>query len=247
MRKRWTPEEVEALKRMRETSTPIREISYTLGKSANAVTKRLEREALEKEKPVDPRLIVRNLWADGKPAEYIAQLINKTPEDVSKMLERMGFVLKRPPMRVNWDVVLTRRLIDLTKLGLSMGQIAKQLGISRNAVIGRSNRLKLSQHRPKDIPRNQPPVSKKLKAKVKDKVISGFIKSIPIEKPINVRKPNGFLGLGLQDLECGECRYPYGGDNGIPITFCGQPVKPGSSYCPECHAICWTPPRRTGA
>jgi GcrA cell cycle regulator len=43
--------------------------------------------------------------------------------------------------------------------------------------------------------------------------------------------------LVLVDLERGDCRYPYGGDEeGEPITFCGRPRRKGSSYCtPHFH------------
>jgi GcrA cell cycle regulator len=43
--------------------------------------------------------------------------------------------------------------------------------------------------------------------------------------------------LSLLELECGDCRYPYGGDReGEAITFCGHPRRPGSSYCtPHFH------------
>lgn len=38
--------------------------------------------------------------------------------------------------------------------------------------------------------------------------------------------------LSLTELEFGDCRYPYGGDEeGEAITFCGHPRRPGSSYC----------------
>ncbi|THD76138.1 MAG: hypothetical protein E7813_00030 [Bradyrhizobium sp.] len=38
--------------------------------------------------------------------------------------------------------------------------------------------------------------------------------------------------LSLLELECDDCRYPYGGDEeGEAITFCGHPRHPGSSYC----------------
>ena len=38
--------------------------------------------------------------------------------------------------------------------------------------------------------------------------------------------------LSLTDLEHGDCRYPYGGDEeGEAITFCGHPHGAGSSYC----------------
>jgi GcrA cell cycle regulator len=43
--------------------------------------------------------------------------------------------------------------------------------------------------------------------------------------------------LSLADLERGDCRYPYGGDEeGDAITYCGHPRRAGSSYCaPHFH------------
>jgi len=38
--------------------------------------------------------------------------------------------------------------------------------------------------------------------------------------------------LSLVELEAGDCRYPYGGDEeGEAVTFCGRPRHAGSSYC----------------
>jgi GcrA cell cycle regulator len=43
--------------------------------------------------------------------------------------------------------------------------------------------------------------------------------------------------LSLLQLEPGDCRYPYGGEEeGEAITFCGRPCCEGSSYCaPHFH------------
>jgi GcrA cell cycle regulator len=43
--------------------------------------------------------------------------------------------------------------------------------------------------------------------------------------------------LSLVELERGDCRYPYGGDEeGEAITFCGHPRRQDSSYCtPHFH------------
>jgi len=43
--------------------------------------------------------------------------------------------------------------------------------------------------------------------------------------------------LELIELEAGDCRYPYGGEEeGEAITFCGHPRRKGSSYCtPHFH------------
>jgi GcrA cell cycle regulator len=38
--------------------------------------------------------------------------------------------------------------------------------------------------------------------------------------------------LALIDLEAGDCRYPYGGDeDDEAITYCGHPRRKSSSYC----------------
>jgi GcrA cell cycle regulator len=42
--------------------------------------------------------------------------------------------------------------------------------------------------------------------------------------------------LSLVELEACDCRYPYGGDRGEPISFCGHRCFRGSSYCaPHFH------------
>ena len=62
----------------------------------------------------------------------------------------------------------------------------------------------------------------------------------PIEdaKPVQLRcVETDPRHLTLIELEHGDCRYPYGGDEeGEAITFCGHPRRPGSSYCtPHFH------------
>lgn len=44
--------------------------------------------------------------------------------------------------------------------------------------------------------------------------------------------------VDLLDLEPNDCRWPAGGwPSADPITFCGHPVEPGCSYCPEHKAL----------
>jgi GcrA cell cycle regulator len=45
------------------------------------------------------------------------------------------------------------------------------------------------------------------------------------------------LRFTLFDLGLNECRYPYGGDNGEAITFCGHPKDGESSYCAAHHQL----------
>ncbi len=50
------------------------------------------------------------------------------------------------------------------------------------------------------------------------------------------------LHLTLQDLEPGQCRFPFG--DAAPYTFCGCPVHAdGKPYCAEHHALTHQPVR----
>lgn len=97
--------------------------------------------------------------------------------------------------------------------------IAMQLGgsITKNGVVGKALRLRLEKRRTGvRTPRSA---------------------YIPAYKPRPVKAPTGpkpFLGIELQDLKPAHCRFPQGEG---PYFFCGQPKKPGSSYCPHHHKI----------
>ena len=75
---------------------------------------------------------------------------------------------------------------------------------------------------------------------------------VPVFKPTKPVKPRCVeiepRHLSLVELERGDCRYPYGGDEeGEAITFCGHPRRAGSSYCtPHFHLCCQpiVPPKR---
>lgn len=115
------------------------------------------------------------------------------------------------------------------------------LRVTRNACIGRVNRLRKSgteglETRPEDLSVRRPPIPKQPRI-WKPKPIGAAT-----EPEIMQPSPPAFLGLTFAELDIGPvprfCRYPQGGD-GSPILYCGQPVKEGSSYCPYCHSICW--------
>jgi hypothetical protein len=48
--------------------------------------------------------------------------------------------------------------------------------------------------------------------------------------------PRGSLWVGVVALESGMCRFPRDGAAGV--EYCGAPVFPGSSWCPEHHRLC---------
>lgn len=106
--------------------------------------------------------------------------------------------------------------------GKTAAEIAKELGdgVTRNAVIGKAHRLKLSS-RMSPIQQNKKP--KKPKADRMPRAPRRSAKNIPIHKGKE---------LQLEDLREGMCRWP----NGDPqdrenFSFCGCKTVPGLPYC----------------
>lgn len=104
--------------------------------------------------------------------------------------------------------------------GKTAAEIAKELGgVTRNAVIGKAHRLKLS-NRVSPIQQNKKPVAKPVIEKKAEKVI--------VQKRT---EPS----VSLLDLKAGECRWPIGDPREADFGFCGHGAIVGLPYCPE-HA-----------
>lgn len=114
----------------------------------------------------------------------------------------------------------------------SASAIARLFGcLTRNAVIGKANRLKL--------PRKKPSGGKKKP----QRVMSGPQLRQPVFYVPTLPQPIlelDFLHLSIEEVRSDECHYPHGGE-GTPMTFCGQLAEHGSSYCPYHRKICAHP------
>jgi GcrA cell cycle regulator len=149
----------------------------------------------------------------------------------------------------NWAPEHSDALRELIAKGMSFSEAARAINsrfntsYSRSAALGRARRLGLG---PDD--RQQPSMPTK-PAELHEIAESSpnhfrtlsFPWPTPVFKevvPVKLRcvgiEPRH---LSLIELEGGDCRYPYGGDEeGEAITFCGHPRRPGSSYCsPHFH------------
>jgi GcrA cell cycle regulator len=146
----------------------------------------------------------------------------------------------------NWAPEHSAALREYFTKGMSFAEIARALNerfstaYSRNAALGRAKRMGLAgPARPEAAPHVPRPVKREpCAAEVRP---SGFLGSMPAPEkgpPVKLRcvaiEPRH---LSLIELEPGDCRYPYGGDEeGETITFCGHRQRPGSSYCmPHFH------------
>lgn len=132
--------------------------------------------------------------------------------------------------------------------------IAEQLNakigsnLSRNAVIGKCHRIGLVKNTEEDKARRQQGDTNKAKARTIRQQITGYQtmprQRIPIAARLMVKNFDQYaaenhLDIAFFDLAADHCRFPKG--DGLAATYCGQPIKPDSSYCPFHHALCHEP------
>lgn len=152
----------------------------------------------------------------------------------------------------NWEAAHSQALREYLAKGMSYSEIADAINAkfgtaySRSATIGRAKRMGLAgPNRPGESLQHWPKRPPKAKAprlhQSRERHVPEFMRPMPVFERIEAPKLR-FVEivprhLPLVDLEPGDCRYPYGGDEeGEAISFCGHLRREGSSYCaPHFH------------
>jgi GcrA cell cycle regulator len=173
--------------------------------------------------------------------------------------------------RATWDLELIEQMKRCFHAGLSCSQIAGEIGVTRNAVIGKLHRLGLT--RPRDLaaaqvaqrrtarlagakmasaktPRSSSPktwLPKRLRMSIAaqhDLLAAAFPAAQPRAEEIPIH--NG-RGCTLLELGQAHCRWPVGSPGAADFRFCGnEPVK-GLPYCPGHTRIAYRPAGRRSA
>ncbi len=155
-------------------------------------------------------------------------------------------------MQSSWQAAHSQALREYLAKGMSYSEIADAVNAkfgtaySRSSAIGRARRMGLADpERPPDSleqgPKRAPRAEASPLSQPRERHIPEFLRPIPaferVERPKLRCVEIVPRYLSLVDLESGDCRYPYGGDEeGEAITFCGHPQQEGSSYCaPHFH------------
>jgi GcrA cell cycle regulator len=142
-----------------------------------------------------------------------------------------------------WSSERIEQLKRCFHAGLSCSQIAREIGVSRNAVIGKMHRLRLS--RSKDVidPQTEqrrvarparPKATWRPKRPRPDIVAQQGMLSVAFPKPPSCAEDIPISnGRGCTLLELGQekCRWPINSPGAEDFCFCGnEPVK-GLPYC----------------
>ena len=131
---------------------------------------------------------------------------------------------------MSWNDERVDLLKKLWGEGRTAAEIAKELGgVTRNAVIGKAHRLKLS-NRVSPIQQNiAKPVTKMAVVKEKPEIV--------LARPANIDQPptRKSGGIKMVDLRDRMCRWPFGDPRDADFHFCGCENVPGLPYCPT-HA-----------
>jgi GcrA cell cycle regulator len=138
--------------------------------------------------------------------------------------------------------------------GLSCSLIAREIGVSRNAVIGKMNRMGLT--RPKEAIVRQlrapRPVRPKLPAvwrpprRPPTVVAQHEMLRVAFPEPAPRSEDIPFNGRGCTLLELGQekCRWPISSPGAADFCFCGNAPVKGLPYCPGHARMAYRPAGR---
>ncbi len=148
------------------------------------------------------------------------------------------------------DNTWTTERVELLKIhfaaGLSCREIANEIGVSRNAVIGKLSRLNLTREktvkmrrdnsgrsRPKSVPRLQYRMLRKL-----------FNEAEPVEAEQTIHSERH---CSLLELSEERCRWPISSPGEKDFCFCGNRPLEGLPYCAGHSRLAYQPASRQRA
>jgi GcrA cell cycle regulator len=153
-----------------------------------------------------------------------------------------------------WTPERIEQLQSFVVAGLSCSQIAAQIGVTRNAVIGKIHRLGLSPVRPPGaVARTCPPRARDPRAARPHRRLR-LLWSNGAATPEADAGPDSVESTqpcSLLDLAQGKCRWPVsdaaGNGRAADFVFCGNPAIEGLSYCAGHARMAYRAPARRRA
>lgn len=129
--------------------------------------------------------------------------------------------------RQTWTTERIDLLRSYVNEGLSCAQIAGRIGVTRNAVIGKINRLGISHGRNPAAPRPRAGAPTRRPHVLTQRLrLKALFASEPIADNVVSMEP-----CSLLNLQPRKCRWPINGPGTGDFTFCGNPTTGEISYC----------------
>ena len=127
-----------------------------------------------------------------------------------------------------WTSERVAQLKSCIGAGLSCSQIAVEIGVTRNSVIGKMNRLGLS--RPRNVLGRQPEPKRDA---WRPRILTQhrILMKLPPEPPAEETFIPSGHGCSLLELSPGKCRWPISEQRAEEFLFCGNNQVEGLSYC----------------
>ena len=144
--------------------------------------------------------------------------------------------------RVNWTDELIERMRELAVSGLSYHAIADELGISKNAVIGKCHRLNIaSQHvfKPggeRKGQRKRAPQVRRPQTPLPPLPLRVPIRDAP--KPI-IAAPQKAVAAAFLARKSEPCCWPIGNPGTSGFRYCDEPSIGGKPYCLTHYSIAY--------
>lgn len=161
----------------------------------------------------------------------------------------------------SWSAAAISKLKSLFDKGLSTAEIGKRLGFTKNAIVGKINRLGLNEA--KDAKSKKSSASARQVAATKQKPAAA-VKKAAVKKPVpkpaakkisakarneSKKKTERIIrhSAQLMNLRSDQCRWPIGDPDSDNFRFCGEKCFTGKPYCFDHCKIAYqftTPPRK---
>jgi GcrA cell cycle regulator len=146
-----------------------------------------------------------------------------------------------------WTPERVEQLQAHISAGLSCSQIADQIGVTRNAVIGKLHRMGIARGRPPaasrqreaDTPRRRLSPRRMLRSLFSR--AEGSAPNAPDATLTTVESPHP---CSLLDLAQDRCRFPLNHPGDANFAFCGNVSITGFSYCSGHARMAYRIPRR---
>jgi GcrA cell cycle regulator len=140
-----------------------------------------------------------------------------------------------PAIAPTWTIERVERLKSCFEAGFSCREIAADIGVSRNAVIGKLSRLNLTRERDRD-----PPARKNAGATPRRQYAMLSAAYAPAEpEPIDDARH-----CSLFELSEARCRWPISTPGAADFCFCGNTPLDGLPYCSGHSRLAYRPGSR---